>query len=301
MGSKASTERLHIGTAGRRFVRNEPVVCYNSGPEQSNALSPELFDAITELPDSDRTLIESITIPARDARAFLVPAGSICRIEVIEGSQVGDLNMWNAQNPREHFYASKTRQIHASHLSVRDSLWSCMPYLRPMATIVKDSISYGIDEDNAGVHDVIGSRCDPYTHFVMTRQSTNHCCHSNLTRSILPWRLTENDVHDVFNVFMCTGFMRSTGQYFAKPSPAVRGDYIEFFAHLGLLVAVSACPQGDVSYACGSNQKPFCYPLGVQTFRLPKRLLEEHRTPRASAYLGLHGLGESQPSAPSLG
>lgn len=31
-----------------------------------------------------------------------------------------------------------------------------MPYLRPMATVVADSISYGIDEDGAGVHDVIG-------------------------------------------------------------------------------------------------------------------------------------------------
>ncbi|PXF45714.1 hypothetical protein BWQ96_04482 [Gracilariopsis chorda] len=294
MGSKSGSGRLHAGAAGRKFVLHDPVVCYNSGPEQRNALSPDMFDAITELPDSDRTLIESITIPARDARAFNVTAGSICRIEVIEGSQVADLNMWNAQNPREHFYASKTRQIHASHLSVRDSLWSCMPYLRPMATIVKDSISYGIDEDNAGVHDVIGSRCDPYTHFVMTRQSTNHCCHSNLTRSVLPWRLTEHDVHDVFNVFMCTGFTRSTGQYFAKPSPAVKGDHLEFFAHLDLLVAVSACPQGDVSYACGSSEEPYCYPLGVQIFIIPERLLDRYNTPMPSAYSGAHGLSTNK-------
>ncbi len=63
---------------------------------------------------------------------------------------------------QERFYTSKTRQLHASHLTTYDRLWSCFPYLRPMATIIKDTIDYGIDKDGAGVHDVIGSRYDPW-------------------------------------------------------------------------------------------------------------------------------------------
>lgn len=48
-----------------------------------------------------------------------------------------------------------------------------MPFLRPLATIVEDTIDYGFDEDGAGVHDVIGSRCDPYTNHLMTGKDFN--------------------------------------------------------------------------------------------------------------------------------
>jgi uncharacterized protein YcgI (DUF1989 family) len=37
-------------------------------------------------------------------------------------------------------------------------LWSCFPYMRPMASITHETIQYGIDKDGASVHDVIGSR-----------------------------------------------------------------------------------------------------------------------------------------------
>ena len=69
------------------------------------------------------------------------------------------MNVWQLENPkRERFYTSKTRQLHASHLKVGDRLWSCFPFLRPLATITADTLDYGIDADGAGVHDVIGSR-----------------------------------------------------------------------------------------------------------------------------------------------
>ena len=40
----------------------------------------------------------------------------------------------------------------------------------------------------------------------------------------------EKLVHDVLNVFMCTGFTNDTKQYFMKSSPVRPGDYLEFFA-----------------------------------------------------------------------
>ena len=77
---------------------------------------------------------------------FLFIKGSILRISCVEGPQAGDVNFWNAKNYREHFYSGKTRQLHRSHLTLYDKLWSCFPYLNPMATVVGDSIMYGIDE-----------------------------------------------------------------------------------------------------------------------------------------------------------
>jgi uncharacterized protein YcgI (DUF1989 family) len=104
------------------------------------------------------------------------------------------------------------------------------------------------------VHDVIGTRCDPYTNLLLTGMEYHHCCHSNLTRALATERRlsleeAEIHVHDVMNVFMCTGYTRDTHQYFMKASPVRPGDFIEFFAEFGLLVGVSACPGGD----CGAS------------------------------------------------
>jgi len=65
---------------------------------------------------------------------------------------------------KDLFYSGKTRALHGTHLSTGDRMWSSFPHLRPMATITYDTLDwYGFDADGAGVHDVIGTRCDPYT------------------------------------------------------------------------------------------------------------------------------------------
>ena len=135
-----------------------------------------------------------------------------------------------------------------------------------MATITHDTLDwYGWDEDGAGVHDVIGTRCDPYTNLLLKGTEYHHCCHSNLTRALaternLPLEEAEVHVHDVMNVFMCTGYTRDTHQYFMKASPVRPGDFIEFFAEIDLLVALSACPAGDCG-ASHSDDSAKCYPL----------------------------------------
>jgi hypothetical protein len=172
-------------------------------------------------------------VPPREGRCFHVPAGHFFRITSVEGPQVGDLDIWSAADPRERFYSGKTRALHGTHLTRGDRLWSSFPHLRPMATITEDTLEwYGIDEFGGSVHDVIGTRCDPYTHHLLSGQDYHHCCHSNLTNALIAElgpaaREAEPLVHDVLNVFMCTGFTRDTGQYFMKASPVRPGDYLE--------------------------------------------------------------------------
>ena len=44
--------------------------------------------------------------------------------------------------------------------------------MRPMATVTHDTLDwYGWDDDGAGIHDVIGTRCDPYTKFTLAKES----------------------------------------------------------------------------------------------------------------------------------
>lgn len=272
---------------------SEPVVCYaieNLPPKHGGVA---LYAAIgTAIASGKATLVHEVIIPAKDARSWKVPAGCLWRIICNEGPQVADMNCWCLDNPKERFFSSKTRQIHATHLSTGDRLWSNMPYLRPLATITGDTIAYGFDEDGAGVHDVIGSRCDPYTNYLMTKEDANTCCHSNLTRQALRDGLDEMDVHDVLNVFMCTGFTKDTHQYFCKPSPVDVGDYIEFLAETDLLVSASTCPQGDVSLACGGGGEPVVYSLKVEVWKPEEGWLEQSgwKPSERSGYGGNHGL-----------
>ncbi len=233
-------------------------------------------------------------VPPREARTFEVPAGHFFRIVSIEGPQVGDLNLWHAHDLSERFFSGKTRALHGTHVGTGDRLWSCLPHLRPMATITADTLDwYGFDADGGGVHDVIGTRCDPYTQLLLAGTEYHRCCHSNLTRALAAGRGlaladAEPQIHDVLNVFMCTGFTRDTHQYFMKASPVRPGDFLEMFAEIDLLGGLSACPGGDCS-ATHSSDAARCHPLKVEVYRPREGALAAWQAPQRSAYSRSHG------------
>ena len=239
-----------------------------------------------------RHLADRFVVGIRSGKAWPVKAGQICRLEILEGPQVADFNCWNLNDPRERFWAARTRQLHRAHVTTYDRLWSTLPFLRPMATIIADTIEYGIDEDGGRCHDLLGTRCDPYVNKLLTGLELDNHCHSNLTRAILPYRLTELDVHDVLNVFQVTGL--ADDRYFMKASPAKKGDYFEIFAEIDLLCAISTCPGGDLSIPLwGPDARDpieVCRPLGVDVYDPPAALLEGWTAPERSDYRGNHGL-----------
>ncbi len=274
--------------AHRRAVR--PVICY---PVES--LPPAPMPLYRAARQTLRPVAE-VTVPPREAACFRVPAGHFFRIRSVEGPQVGDLNLWNSQDLSERFHSGKTRALHGTHLSTGDRMWSSFPHLRPMATITHDTLDwYGFDGFGGSVHDVIGTRCDPYTHNLLSHGGQyHHCCHSNLTRALaaetgLSPAEAEGHVHDVLNVFMCTGFTRDTGQYFMKASPVRPGDYLEFFAEIDLLGALSACPGGDCS-AEHSSDTAACHPLLVEILAPDPSALAGWTPPAPNGYDRSHGL-----------
>jgi len=269
-----------------------PIICYKVDQ------LPEFDSEFYEYARTGMTKVSELTVAPRDAEAFEVPAGHLFRIVSVEGSQVGDLNLWNAHRMEERFFSGKTRQLHASHVTTGDRLWSSIPHLRPLATITHDTLGwYGWDKDGAGVHDVIGTRCDPYTNKTLTNNEYHYCCHSNLSRALakhknMPLHEAELYVHDVMNVFMCTGFTLDTHQYFMKASPVRPGDYIEFFAEIDLLGALSACPGGN----CGSSHsddETRCYPLKIEIYKPDAQALVDWLPAQANSYSRSHGVESS--------
>ncbi|KAB8278662.1 potassium transporter-domain-containing protein [Aspergillus minisclerotigenes] len=285
-------------------VDRRPPPAYTAPPESTVHASSEIYRAISNTASdaSQRTLETSFTIRPCSGQAWIVPAGHVCRLTTPKGPQVGDLNIWNANNPRERLWAARTRQIHASHVSVGDRLWSNLPYLRPLVTITGDSLGggqlhevldaegkrtkgFGTTQWGGRVHDLLGTRCDPYVNLLMGGESFDFHCHSNLTRSVLPYGLTELDVHDVLNVFQVTG-LDEEGKYFMETSPARPGEYFEFFAEVDVLCALSACPGGDLSNwgweEKGENMGATTRPLGVEVYKLnDPKVLENWKEPES--------------------
>ena len=268
-----------------------PRVIYEAKPGSPLEVDRAFYGRLAA--DPGRTLVERFVAPRRSGRAWVVRAGQIFRIVAVEGSQVADLNVWSLANPRERFWASRTRQLHQAHLSTFDRLWSCLPYLRPLLTITADTIQYGIDEDGAGCHDLLGTRCDPYVHKLLNGEEFDLCCHSNLVRAVRGFGLAESDVHDVLNVFQVTG-LTAEGRYLVKPSPARRGDYLECFAEIDVLCAISVCPHGDLSVPVwgpdAADALSVCRPLGVEIWQPDPAQLREWRPLPVSDYHGGHAL-----------
>lgn len=252
----------------------------------------DFYDALAN--DDGRELVDKFVLPIRSGKAWKIPKGHLCRIVTIEGPQVADLNLWSLSDPRERFWASRTKQLHAAHLTTYNRLWSILPFLRPMATITFDSLAdYGQDAEGGRVHDLLGTRCDPYVNTMLTGEDFDYHCHSNLVRAVIPYGLTEFDVHDVLNVFQCTG-LNDNDQYFMKACPAKKGDYFEFFAEIDLLAALSTCPGGDLSVPLWGPdaQDPLsvCRPLGIEVYKPSSELLEGWSEPTRAAYAGNHGM-----------
>ena len=266
---------------------------YRAGKGSTLELNTTFYNQLKE-GQAKRTLVERVHIPLRSGKAWKVPAGHVFRVLVPEGPQVGDFNMWNQHDPRERMWASRTRQIQRAHVSIHDRLWSTLPFLRPMATIIDDSLAhYGKDEQGGRVHDLLGTRCDPYVNHLLTGEDFDFHCHSNLVRAVAPYGLTEFDVHDVLNIFQCTG-LNEDDQYFMKACPAQKGDYLEFFAEIDLLCALSCCPGGDLSVDLwGPEAKDpltTCHPLEVEIYRLEESALADWSMPTSPNYKGAHGM-----------
>ena len=270
----------------RRAIK--PVISYpiDNFPKFDSSLYADARD--------EMKLVETIIIPPREAKTFEVPAGHFFRIVSVDGPQVGDLTLWNKDNINERFFSGKTRALYGTHVSTGDRLYSNLPFLRPMATITHDTLDwYGWDDDGGSVHDVIGTRCDPYTHMALNDEEYHHCCHSNLCRALSNHQQKtiseiESKVHDVLNVFMCTGFTKETHQYFMKASPVRPDDFIEFFAEINLVGGLSACPGGDCSSSHSSDSAK-CYPLKVEIYQPKVGDLKQWASPSLNNYSRSHG------------
>jgi uncharacterized protein YcgI (DUF1989 family) len=212
------------------------------------------YAAIAQRPRKHR---QTIDIPARTGRAFVVEQGQILRVTCNEGPQVADFNAFGRDDPREKFWSIRTRIIGGSHLTTGHQLWSGPPWTRPMLTIVADTVERPELPHNAHTHDLIFTRCDGRHYELVFKEFGHPSCQGNIAAAIAEFGLTEFDVHDPLNLFMTTG-LNEEGRPFYLPSVTKKDDYVELYADIPCIIAISACPGGS------SGQKH--YPLRADVY-----------------------------------
>ena len=207
-------------------------------------LSEAQREAYAQIAREPRRHLRAIDIPAREGRAFTVEQGQILRVTCNAGPQVADFNAFGRDDPREKFWSVRTRIIGGSHLSAGQQLWSTPPWTRPMLTIVTDTVEQPPLPHRARTHDLIFTRCDGRHYELVFKEAGHPSCQGNLAAAIAPFGLTEYDVHDPLNLFMTTG-VNDEDRPFYLPSAAKKDDFVELYADIACIIAISACPGGS--------------------------------------------------------
>ena len=110
------------------------------------ALDPAFYDGVRNA-KPDYALVERSVIPPNTGKGFEVKKGQLFRIIQETGPQVVDVALWNIHDPKEFFRPEHSFLIEGWFIRENTRLWSDVPYFRPMATCLEDTV-----EDQEGWH-----------------------------------------------------------------------------------------------------------------------------------------------------
>ena len=212
---------------------------------------PQTFFDTMRTDTARHNVEESFVIgPEEAARAFLVKRGQRFRIICHEGAQIVDMCLWNAHDTSERFANEYTLTREGIWLQRDMRLWSSLPHLRPMMTVLDDTVVNKPVHPGARHHYLFGAHCNPQGWYWATGDKnhpfvTHNNCYCNFQQALAPWGLTARDLHDNLNLFMKCFVDTPSGLHPWEPSDVRAGDYVEFYAEMDCLVALTICPSAS--------------------------------------------------------
>jgi uncharacterized protein YcgI (DUF1989 family) len=91
-------------------------------------------------------------------------------------------------------------------------------------------------------------------------------CRLNLLQAIEPFGLNEANLRENVNVHEKNRLDPKSGRRSISRGEGKPGDYIEFYAEMDLLVAVSVCPFGDGAGDPTVREETVVRPLGIEIY-----------------------------------
>ena len=206
---------------------------------------------------TSRRVISEFVMEPGTGKAIELLKGQILRIEQVEGGQCADFNCFNLHDYKEFMHCGRTRTVHGFHPTKGTFMWSAPPRERAMLYILEDTV---------GQNDVLFPRCSAYVYEASYGFAVHTNCHDIQAEAQREYGLTPDDVHDSFNLFMCTG-VDQDGHAFMTRQTTKPGDHVDLLALMDVLAvpAVTAAPT-----ACETSN------LGAQTAEADR--LHRHRS-----------------------
>jgi uncharacterized protein len=178
-------------------------------------------------------------------KALELRKGQILRIEQIDGAQCVDFNCFNLHDYKEFMHCGRTRTVHGFNPTKGTFLWSAPPRERAMMYIL---------EDTYGRNDVLFPRCSAYLYESAYGFHTHTNCHDIQAEAQREYGLTPDDVHDSFNMFMCTE-VTLDGRASITRQSSKKGDYIDVLAMMDVLAVPNVCG-ADIMRTSNFGLKP---------------------------------------------
>ena len=188
--------------------------------------------------------VETVVVPAREARTIDVKKGQTLEVVDLEGQQVGDLAAWMAGDPDEYLSPAHTVSSLARLVpEVGDPILS--NHRTPLMRITRDDV---------GRHDLIVPCCDPERYSIDYDAPEHGSCLASIEDAIAGHPLgLEINGENCWNVFMNNVVVDGRIVTDAPPHPAGSTITVEILEDL--VVVLSACPQ-DISAVNAFNPTP---------------------------------------------
>lgn len=194
---------------------------------------------------SARPILFERTMQPGTGKAVELLKGHILRIEQVEGGQCVDFNCFNLHDYREFMHCGRTRTVHGFNPSRGTFMWSAPPRERAMLYILADTY---------GRNDVLFPRCSAYLYESAYGFDGHTNCHDIQAEAQREYGLTPDDVHDSFNLFMCTE-ISSEGRATITRQNSKPGDHVDLLAMMDVLAVPNVCG-ADVMRTSNFSLKP---------------------------------------------
>lgn len=178
-----------------------------------------------------RTLVSDDILEPGTGKAFELIKGQVMRIEQVKGGQCVDFNAYNLHDYKEFMHCGRTRTVHGFNPSEGDFLWSQPPRENALMYILRDTY---------GRNDVLFPRCSAYLYESAYGFHDHTNCNDIQAEAQREYGLTPDDVHDSFNLFMCTEVTQDGSATITRQASKA-GDYVEFLALMDVLAIPNVC------------------------------------------------------------
>jgi uncharacterized protein YcgI (DUF1989 family) len=192
-----------------------------------------------------RAVVSEFVMAPGTGKAIELLAGQILRIEQVDGGQCVDFNCFNLHDYKEFMHCGRTRTVHGFHPTTGTFMWSAPPRESAMLYILADTV---------GRNDVLFPRCSAYVYESAYGFAVHTNCHDIQAEAQREYGLTPDDVHDSFNLFMCTGVDKDGHAYMTRQTTKP-GDYVDLLALMDVLAVPNVCG-ADVMRTSNFSLKP---------------------------------------------